>query len=143
MSTDWTAHLRRLFRPDAPVAASPASVTTFVQTTAPEAFRTLADELNPFVERVDVYQEEEETGIVLQTDADTDPFTYAVKSRTVRVPNFAFPEINVTDDEPRRHRAEVHVNGNRERKNVAGWSEDALIRDVLTTYEEHVAWNPA
>lgn len=140
MALDWKEHLRRLFSQDDPVSASPDSVAGFVRENAHPAFDTLQDELAPFVHSVDVYQSDDEAGIVLQADADADPFRYAVKVRTLKVPNFAFPEINVSDDEARRHRAEVHVNGEVERKNVAGWSEDALIRDVLTTYEEHVAW---
>jgi len=140
MSLDWKEHLRRLFSKDDPVSASPDSVAGFVRENAHHAFDTLQDELAPFVHAVDVYQSDGEAGIVLQADAETDPFRYAVKVRTLKVPNFAFPEINVSGDEARRHRAEVHVNGEVERKNVAGWSEDALIRDVLTTYEEHVTW---
>lgn len=143
MTVDWKSHLQRLFRNDAPVAATPESVASFVDTTAPEAFETLKDELDPYVHRVEVVTDEDEAGIVLQPSDDADPFTYVVRTRTVRVPNFAFPEINVAEDEARRHRAEVHVNGTRERQNVAGWSEDALIRDVLTTYEERVAWTSA
>ena len=140
MSLDWKEHLRRLFSKDDPVSASPDTVAGFVRENAHHAFDTLQDELAPFVHAVNVYQSDGEAGIVLQADAETDPFRYTVKVRTLKVPNFAFPEINVSDDEARRHRAEVHVNGEVKRKNVAGWSEDALIRDVLTTYEEHVAW---
>jgi len=140
MSLDWKEHLRRLFSKDDPVSASPDTVAGFVRENAHHAFDTLQDELAPFVHAVDVYQSDGEAGIALQADAETDPFRYTVKVRTLKVPNFAFPEINVSDDEARRHRAEVHVNGEVKRKNVAGWSEDALIRDVLTTYEEHVAW---
>ncbi|PEN11105.1 hypothetical protein CRI94_16930 [Longibacter salinarum] len=137
------SHLRRLFGRDKPIAASPESVAHCIETAAPNAFQALRDELDAFVERVEVYRDDGEIGILIQPDADADPFTYIVSARTLRVPNFAFPEINVAEDEARRFRAEVHVNGNRERKNVADWSEEALIRDVLTTYEEHVAWDAA
>lgn len=140
MTLDWKTHLLRLFGKEDPVAASPETARSFVETTAPEAFHALKEELAPHVHAVHVAEGDKQAAIVLQADPGGDPFRYAVRFRSVRVPNFAFPEINTSDDEPRRHRAEVHVNGDRERKNVAGWSEDALIRDVLVTYEEHVAW---
>lgn len=140
MTLDWKKHLRRLFGKEDLVSASPEAARSFVENTAPEAFRTLKEELAPHVHAVHVTEGDQHAAIVLQADPGADPFRYAVQFRTVRVPNFAFPEINTADDEPRRHCAEVHVNGDRERKNVAGWSEDALIRDVLITYEEHAAW---
>lgn len=140
MTLDWKKHLRRLFRQDEPVAVSPEAARGFVRETAPEAFRTLTEELAPHVHDVRVASDEDQAEIVLQADAASDPFRYRVSFRMVRVPNFAFPEINTSGDEPRRYRAEVHVNGDRERKNVVGWSEDVLIRDVLLMYEEHVTW---
>lgn len=141
MTLDWKEYLHRLFDGDAPHPHEPGVVQEFVTDTAPEAFKALEDEMAPYVSDVHTYARDGESGIVFTADDGEDVFRYAVKHRTLRVPTFAFPEINVSDDEPRRHRAEVHVNGDIEHRDVTGWSQDALIRDVLTTYGERVSWH--
>jgi len=137
---DWKSRLRHLFDRNTPVPRDAEDVVRYLQDTVGPAFRELKDEMESFDHDVRMDVEDEVAHIAFYEEDGTETFRYTVRLRTMRVPNFAFPSINVDGDETRRHQAEALVNGDTEHDDVMGWPENALIRDVLRAYEEHIHW---
>jgi len=74
-------------------------------------------------------------------------FHYAIRARSYRRPDFAFPHLSIgrEDDEDRRyHRAEVYLDSGGQGYDVFGFSEDGIIRDFLRQFDKHIRWrNPS
>ena len=143
MPSDWKHYLRRLF--DNEPASEPPSqraVDAYLHEVVIPAFESLCEELDAYDATGRIDTKPDRVTLTLTTDAHDDPFRYTVRRRTYRTPNFAYPQMS-TGDEERHHRAEVFINGASTQRNVMGWSEDALIRDVLHAFESDTNWRVA
>jgi len=138
--SDWKSHLRHLFNQNKPVPREADDVARFIQDTVGPAFRELKEEMASYDYDARMEVDDEAARIAFYEEDGRESFRYTVRLRTMRVPNFAFPSINVDGNETRRHQAEALVNGDTEHDDVMGWPEKALIRDVLRAYEEHIHW---
>ena len=140
MPSDWKHYLRRLFDNEStPEAPSRRAVDAYLHEVVAPAFESLCEELDAYEATGRVDAEADHVTLALSTDANSEPFRYTVQQRTYRTPNFAYPQMS-TGDEERHHRAEVSINGAPTQRNVMGWSEDALIRDVLHAFESDTNW---
>jgi hypothetical protein len=64
---------------------------------------------------------------------------YTVRLRSFLEPSAGFPEPPSGDD-AREYVAEVRVGERRRHGDVVGWSQDALIRDVLSALDQALTW---
>ncbi|WP_308909124.1 BCCT family transporter [Pseudokordiimonas caeni] len=65
-------------------------------------------------------------------------FRYAVRSRGLLKPDFAYMERGSEDPDERFYRAEVHLLEGSQNYDVYGFTEEQLIHDVLSQYDKHM-----
>jgi hypothetical protein len=82
---------------------------------------------------------DERLTLVLRHETQGAEVRYTVRLRSFLEPSAGFPEPPSGDD-AREYVAEVRVGERRRHGDVMGWSQDALIRDVLSALDQALTW---
>lgn len=137
--SDWKLYLRRLFDSTPDVDRSRDDVVRYIQTTVVDALQEVQEELKDYGRRGRLDTSDDAAALTVFHEG-TEEFHYAVEARTYRLPNFAFPAMNLDDDEARYHRAEVHLRGEANPYDLMGCTREEVIHDFLEEYGRQMRW---
>jgi len=114
-----------------------AHVLRFISDVARPALEDVADELRKQGYAVEVRDDENEGGVILEVShGDHLDFSYAVQPQAFVRPSLT-PDEAADEDERKYFRAEVHLREGGQDYDIMGWSRDAVIGDILDQYERH------
>ena len=114
-----------------------AHVLRFISDVVRPALEDVADELRKQGYAVQVREEEDEGGAILEVShGEHLDFSYAVQPQAFVRPSLT-PDEAADEDERKYFRAEVHLREGGQDYDIMGWSRDAVIGDILDQYERH------
>ncbi|WP_313622204.1 choline BCCT transporter BetT [Achromobacter sp.] len=114
-----------------------AHVLRFISDVVRPAFEDVADELRKQGYAVDVREDEEAGGAILEVShGEHLDFSYAVQPQAFVRPSLT-PDEAADEEERKYFRAEVHLREGGQDYDIMGWSRDAVIGDILDQYERH------
>ncbi len=114
-----------------------AHVLRFISDVARPALEDVADELRKQGYAVEVREDENEGGVILEVShGEHLDFSYAVQPQAFVRPSLT-PDEAADEDERKYFRAEVHLREGGQDYDIMGWSRDAVIGDILDQYERH------
>jgi len=114
-----------------------AHVLRFISDVVRPALEDVADELRKQGYAVEVREDENEGGVILEVShGEHLDFSYAVQPQAFVRPSLT-PDEAADEDERKYFRAEVHLREGGQDYDIMGWSRDAVIGDILDQYERH------
>ncbi|MFJ3461914.1 BCCT family transporter [Achromobacter spanius] len=114
-----------------------AHVLRFITDVVRPALEDVADELRKQGYAVEVREDENEGGVILEVShGEHLDFSYAVQPQAFVRPSLT-PDEAADEDERKYFRAEVHLREGGQDYDIMGWSRDAVIGDILDQYERH------
>lgn len=114
-----------------------AHVLRFISDVVRPAFEDVADELRKQGYAVEVREDEEAGGAILEVShGEHLDFSYAVQPQAFVRPSLT-PDEAADEEERKYFRAEVHLREGGQDYDIMGWSRDAVIGDILDQYERH------
>lgn len=114
-----------------------AHVLRFIADVVRPALEDVADELRKQGYAVEVREDENEGGVILEVShGEHLDFSYAVQPQAFVRPSLT-PDEAADEDERKYFRAEVHLREGGQDYDIMGWSRDAVIGDILDQYERH------
>ena len=114
-----------------------AHVLRFIADVVRPALEDVADELRKQGYAVQVREDEDEGGAILEVShGEHLDFSYAVQPQAFVRPSLT-PDEAADEDERKYFRAEVHLREGGQDYDIMGWSRDAVIGDILDQYERH------
>ncbi len=114
-----------------------AHVLRFISDVVRPAFDDVADELRKQGYAVQVREEEDAGGAILEVShGEHLDFSYAVQPQAFVRPSLT-PDEAADEEERKYFRAEVHLREGGQDYDIMGWSRDAVIGDILDQYERH------
>ncbi|NBB85140.1 MAG: hypothetical protein GVY12_02825 [Bacteroidetes bacterium] len=142
-STDWKQKLKSLITGRAE-PRNRQEVVDFLDETVAPALASVKDVTETYKRQVRLDHRPEMVSLTVFDDG-TKVFHYAVRARSYRRPDFAFPHLAIDQDaedaEDRRyHRAEVYLDSGAQGYDVFGFSRDGIIRDFLRQFDKHIRW---
>jgi choline/glycine/proline betaine transport protein len=113
-------------------------VESFLGGRVKEAFEALKTEFHEQHIKSEIV--ERRGAIILEVEqGEEPPFIYAVYCEKNATPNFALEENEIEDnDEHAYYRAEVHLAEGGQNYDIMGWSQHAVIHDVIDQYHKHL-----
>ncbi|WP_371377945.1 BCCT family transporter [Thalassotalea aquiviva] len=128
-SDDWQQNLNNILS-----TPSKSNVNVFISRTVKRAFYKVKGQFE--LNDVDVSIKMEKTGIEMKVcHGDEYDFVYSVFKK-----KYSYPEFNVSEGvEPEiYYRAEVHLVEGGQDYDIMGWSEQAVINDIVDQYQKHL-----
>ncbi|SIT25723.1 choline BCCT transporter BetT [Achromobacter sp. MFA1 R4] len=114
-----------------------AHVQRFISDVVRPAFEDVADELRKQGYAVQVREDQDEGGAILEVShGEHLDFSYAVQPQAFVRPSLT-PDEAADEEERKYFRAEVHLREGGQDYDIMGWSRDAVIGDILDQYERH------
>lgn len=114
-----------------------AHVLRFIADVVRPALEDVADELRKQGYAVQVREDENEGGVILEVShGEHLDFSYAVQPQAFVRPSLT-PDEAADEDERKYFRAEVYLREGGQDYDIMGWSRDAVIGDILDQYERH------
>ena len=114
-----------------------AHVLRFISDVVRPAFDDVADELRKQGYAVQVREDEDAGGALLEVShGEHLDFSYAVQPQAFVRPSLT-PDEAADEEERKYFRAEVHLREGGQDYDIMGWSRDAVIGDILDQYERH------
>jgi len=108
------------------------NVDRFMSTTVIHAFKKIENQLKD--SDIEAYISKEKSGITLHVKhGEEQDYCYSVYKKKHYQPDFSSDEQNDT-----YYRAEVHLVEGGQDYDIMGWSEQAVINDVIDQYEKHL-----
>ncbi len=140
-SKDWKTRLKSLITGRAE-PRDRQEVIDYIQNSVVPALESVRDVIDTYDREARVEVQPEMVSLTV-IDGGKKIFRYAVRARSYRQPDFAFPHLSVTeeDNEERMyHRAEVFLDSGAQGYDVFDYSRDGLIRDFLRQFDKHLRW---
>ena len=112
-------------------------VAQFINEVGLPAFNAVRDELKAL--EIEAIVEKTPQGIAISVaQGDDQSFSYAVEPKRHLQPEFSHDNSHNEDNDSEYYRAEVHLGEGGQDYCVMGWSQTALINDVVDQYHKHL-----
>lgn len=131
-SEGWKARLKTIV--DFP---NKSAVNAYLNDQVKTAFSAIAKEFSASNLSTKINQDNGQIELIVQ-HGDEPEFVYRVRRRKHEQPDFGGPEDETEEDDESYYRAEVHLSEGGQDYCIMGWSQLAVINDIIEQYRKHL-----